>query len=45
MEKILHEEQSFSADDGWVIVMKDDLKEIWRKKNLDHPIDLIKVCS
>ena len=45
MEKILHEEQSFSADDGWVLVSKNELNEVWRKKDPDHPTDLIKVCS
>ncbi len=43
MERVLREEKSFSAEDGWIFLKKDDLNEVWRKKDPNKPDNLIKV--
>jgi hypothetical protein len=43
LQKILHEEQNNSAEEGWSFVKRTESCEIWRKNERDKPVHLIKV--
>ena len=43
LQKILHEEQNNSAEEGWSFVKRNESCEIWRKNERDKPVHLIKV--
>lgn len=45
MQKILHEEQNNSAEEGWSFVKRTESCEIWRKNERDKPVHLIKVSE
>lgn len=42
LQKILHEEQNNSAEEGWSFVKRNESCEIWRKNERDKPVHLIK---
>lgn len=43
IQKILHEEQNNSAEEGWAFMKRNEFCEIWRKNERDKPVHLIKV--
>ena len=43
IQKILHEEQNNSTEEGWSFVKRTEQCEIWRKNERDKPVHLIKV--
>ena len=45
MQKILHEEQNNSTEEGWSFVKRTEFCEIWRKNERDKPVHLIKVSE
>ena len=45
IQKILHEEQNNSVEEGWSFVRRNNFCEIWKKNERDKPVHLIKVSS
>ena len=45
LQKILHEEQNNSTEEGWSFVKRTEFCEIWRKNERDKPVHLIKVSE